>query len=85
MSLNKVIVLSCNKTTILMKVEKNLGMRYICKIYLHVYAKGELCAINVEVYRGSVGGCISQLINQLIGRYGVKALMDVLKRHACKI
>ena len=47
MSVNKVIVLFCNKTTILMKVEKNLGMCYICSVYLHVYAKGELCAINV--------------------------------------
>jgi len=32
MSVNKVIVLFCNKTTILMKVEKNLGMRYIHRI-----------------------------------------------------
>jgi len=29
MSVNKVIVLFCNKTTILMKCEKILGMRYI--------------------------------------------------------
>jgi len=29
MSVNKVIVLFCNKTTILMKFERKLGMRYI--------------------------------------------------------
>jgi len=32
MSINKVIVLFCNKTTILMKVERKLGMRYVCRI-----------------------------------------------------
>jgi len=32
MSVNKVIVLFCNKTTILMKFEKNLGMRGIYMI-----------------------------------------------------
>ena len=85
MCINKVIVLFCNKTIILMKVEKNLGMRYICRIYLHGYAKGELCTINVQVYRRNVGGCTNQLSDQLIDRYGVKALMNVRKRHAYKI
>ena len=76
MSVNKVIVLFCNKTTILMKVEKKLVMRCIYWVNLHSYAKGELCTINVKVYRRSVGGCINQLIDQLIGRCGVKALMN---------
>jgi len=47
MSVNKVIVLFCNKTTILMKFEKKLGMRYMYRIYMHGYAKGEVCTINV--------------------------------------
>ena len=47
MWINKVIVLFCNKTTILMKVEKNLGMRYNYWMELHGYAKGELCMTNV--------------------------------------
>jgi len=85
MSVNKVIVLFCNKTTILMKLEKNLGMRYIYMIYLHSYAKGELCRINVYDCQRNVGGDTNQLIDQLIDRYGVKALMNVQERHACKI
>jgi len=47
MSVNKVIVLFCNKTTILMKMEKNLGMRCINWMKLHSYAKGEFCTTNV--------------------------------------
>jgi len=47
MSVNKVIVLFRNKTTILMKFEKKLGIRCICMIKLHGYAEGELCTTNV--------------------------------------
>ena len=47
MSVNKVIVLFCNKTTILMEFERKLGMRRIYTMYLHGYAKGELCTRKV--------------------------------------
>ena len=47
MSVNKVIVLFVNKTTVLMRLEKKLGMRCICMIKLNGYAKGELCTTNV--------------------------------------
>jgi len=30
-----------------MKIERNLGMRYICRVYLHVNAKGKLCTIKM--------------------------------------
>jgi len=85
MSVNKVIVVFCNKSTILMKLEKKLDMRDICIVKLHGYAKGELCTTNVEVCRRNVGVDTNQLIDQLIDRYSVKALMDVRERHTCKI
>jgi len=85
MSVNKVIVLFCNKTIILMKAEKKLGMRCSCMIKWHGYAKGELCTTNVQVCRRNVGNGNSQLIDQLIDRHGVKALMNVRKGHTCII
>jgi len=45
MSVNKVIVLFCNKTTILLKFERKLCMRCICIVVLHDDAKGELYSI----------------------------------------
>ena len=83
--MNKVIVLVCNKTTILMRLEKRLGMRCICMIRLHDYAKEELCTINVQICRRNVGDDTNQLIDQLIDNDSVKALMNVRKRHAYKI
>jgi len=68
-----------------MKVEKKLGMRCIWRIYLHFDAKEKLCAIKMYDVRKNVGDCTNQLIDQLIDRCGVKALMDVRKRQTCKI
>jgi len=85
MSVNKVIVLFCNKTTILMKFGKNLGMRCICMMKLHDYAKEGFCTTNVQIYRRNVGDGNSQLIDQLIDSDGVKALMNVRKGHTCII
>jgi len=47
MSCKQVIVLFCNKTTILMKFERKLGMRRVYRIHLHGYAKEELCTRKV--------------------------------------
>jgi len=85
MSVNKVIVLLCNKSTILMKLEKNLGMRCFWTIYLHSDAKRELCMIKMYDIRKNIEDCTNQLIDQLIDSDSVKALMNVRKRQTCKI